>query len=185
MRLYSTEIKEDLDRADTEYSRYLDDHISNVVKGFDWIKEHTPELLEGTTTNLETEIKNHDASKYDPIEYNAYDDYFYGHYGDKKPPEVEYFFDIAWNHHQKNNPHHWQYWVVLKDSGEMVPLDMDYESIIHMICDWWSFSWKSGNLYEIFDWYKKNKANQTMSKQTKEIVEQTLEHIKNKLEELK
>ena len=74
---------------------------------------------------------------------------------------------------------------MLKDSGGIVPLDMDYESILHMICDWWAFSWKSGNLTEIFDWYEKNKTNQIMSDKTREILEQTLEHIKNKLEELK
>lgn len=175
-------IKEEFEKADSAYNKYLYDHISNVMKGYEWIKEHTPELLEGTTPNLEAELINHDASKYDDIEYDAYNEYFYG---DKKTPEIEYNFDVAWNHHQKNNPHHWQYWVVLKDSGGMVPLDMDYESIIHMICDWWSFSWKSGNLHEIFDWYKKNKANQTMSDKTRDVLEQTLEHIKNKLEELK
>lgn len=177
-------IFEKLNESSTQYDVYLSEHISNVVKGFEWIRENAPELLEGTTPNLEIEIENHDASKYSDEEYDAYDNYFYGHYSDDMKSQVEYDFDVAWNHHQKNNPHHWQYWVVLKDSGGMVPLDMDYESIIHMICDWWSFSWKSGNLYEIFDWYKKNKANQTMSKQTKEIVEQTLEHIKNKLEEI-
>ena len=33
-------------------------------------------------------------------------------------------------------------------------LEMPYDYIIEMICDWWSFSWQSGNLYEIFKWYE-------------------------------
>lgn len=175
------QVREDLEKADSAYHKYLAEHIANVMKGYEWIEENAPELLEGTTPNLYNDICNHDASKYDDIEYDAYNEYFYG---DKKTPEVEYNFDVAWNHHQKNNPHHWQYWVVLKDSGDIIPLDMDYESILHMICDWWAFSWKSGNLTEIFDWYEKNKANQTMSDKTRDILEQTLDHIKKKLNEV-
>lgn len=173
---------ESLNESSSAYDKYLNEHITNVMRGYKWIKENTPELLEGTTPNLEFDIEHHDASKYDTIEYNAYDEYFYGN---NKSKEVDYNFDLAWNHHQKNNPHHWQYWVLLKDEGEIVPLDMDYESILHMICDWWAFSWKSGNLYEIFDWYKKNKEKQIMSKKTRKIVEEVLEFIKKKLDDLK
>ena len=31
---------------------------------------------------------------------------------------------------------------------------MPYDYILEMICDWWSFSWQSGDLYEIFKWYE-------------------------------
>ena len=103
-------IFEKLNESSTQYDIYLSEHISNVVKGFEWIRENAPELLEGTTPNLEIEIENHDASKYSDEEYDAYDNYFYGHYSDDMKSQVEYDFDVAWNHHQKNNPHHWQYW---------------------------------------------------------------------------
>ena len=70
-------VKEDLAKADSSYNKYLSDHISNVIKAFEWIQEYAPELLEDTTLNLENEIRNHDASKYDDIEYDAYNDYFW------------------------------------------------------------------------------------------------------------
>ena len=178
------EIFEALNKTEesSKYDAYLKEHISNVKLGYKWIKENLPDLLNGATPNLKSEIDNHDKSKYSEEEYKAYDDYFYG---DTKSKEVDYNFDLAWNHHQKNNPHHWQYWVLLKDEGETVPLDMDYDSILHMICDWWSFSWKSGNLYGIFDWYKKNKEKQIMSKKTRKVVEEVLDTIKKKLDDLK
>ena len=135
-----------------------------------------------TSTGIANPIKEIGEVSYSEEEYKAYDDYFYG---GTKSKEVDYNFDLAWNHHQKNNPHHWQYWVLLKDGGETVPLDMDYDSILHMICDWWSFSWKSGNLYGIFDWYKKNKEKQIMSKKTRKTVEEVLDAIKKKLDDLK
>ena len=52
-----------------------------------------------------------------------------------------------------------------------------------MICDWWAFSHKSGNLEEIFKWYKDHKANMIMHKNTKALVEDILDKIKKELKE--
>ena len=52
-----------------------------------------------------------------------------------------------------------------------------------MIGDWWSFSWKTGNLYEIFDWYDTHKNRMILSEHTRELVEEILEKIKVKLDE--
>ena len=50
-----------------------------------------------------------------------------------------------------------------------------------MICDWWSFSWKNGDLYEIFDWYEQHK-NIILSEHTKHMVDQILNMIKSTLD---
>ena len=42
-------------------------------------------------------------------------------------------FNVAWNHHQKNNPHHWQYWILTNSDGSTKVLDMPYENIIEMM----------------------------------------------------
>lgn len=52
-----------------------------------------------------------------------------------------------------------------------------------MICDWWSFSWKSGNLYTIFDWYDEHKNYMILSDDTRKIVEDILSKIKEVLDE--
>ena len=62
------------------------------------------------------------------------------------------------------------------DEGTTV-LDMPYNYIIEMICDWWSFSWKTGDLFSIFDWYAENKKNMKLSKRTRDTVEDILDKL--------
>lgn len=126
-------------------------------------------------------IRKHDASKYDREEYEAYDAYFYGN----QSYEVVEDFKYAWLHHIHNNPHHWQYWILNNDDpdeGEVI-LDMPDCYIIEMICDWWSFSWKKGNLDEIFAWYDERKDYMKMSKYTHMKVKYYLKLIKDNLNE--
>ena len=61
---------------------------------------------------------------------------------------------------------------------------MPYNYIIEMICDWWAFSWNSGNLNEIFDWYDEHKDYMKLSEKTHKMVEDILSKIKDKLDGL-
>lgn len=165
------------------YNQYLEDHIRDVLNAYWWLKHNLPEVTYMVDDiELFNNIKNHDDSKYSRDEYDAYDDYFYGK---DKGPDVKKAFDYAWLHHIHNNPHHWQYWVLVNDEAAegIVALDMPYHYIIEMICDWWSFSWKTGNLREIFKWYDEHK-NMKLSDKTRETVEDILGKIKDKLDEL-
>ena len=85
-------------------------------------------------------------------------------------------------HHIHNNPHHWQHWVLLRDDGDIETLDMPMHYIIEMICDWWSFSWNDGDLFEIFTWYGANKDIIKLSTWTKITVENILDMMKTILE---
>lgn len=67
----------------------------------------------------------HDWSKFLPAEWFPYVEYFYGSkYEDSKTyndiadaKQVrQEAFDRAWLHHQRMNPHHWQYWVLMDDN---------------------------------------------------------------------
>lgn len=167
-----------------QYDNYLKQHIGNVGKGLDWIETNLPELLK--TENI-IDLRNqicldHDLSKSTIAEYDAYDEYFYGR---NKSYEVVNNFQHAWLHHIHRNPHHWQYWVLINDDpGEgMVVLDMPYDYIIEMICDWWAFSWNKGNLYEIFSWYDAHKDYMKLSDKTRKTVEDILGKIREKLDE--
>ena len=123
---------------------------SIIERTENWLKEHNI-----ISEDLVTQLNLHDASKYTPAEYDAYDKYFYG----DKTKKVEENFNIAWLHHIHNNPHHWQHWVLVNDEDGPRALEIPKEYVIEMICDWWAFSHKSGNLYEIFDWYKYHRRN--------------------------
>lgn len=165
-----------------KYDNYLAQHKGNVRKGFEWIRDNLPELVKGQF-DYEWQIgMAHDASKTDLIEYDAYDRYFYG---GNKSYQVVQDFRIAWLHHQHNNPHHWQYWVLINDDpGEgMIILDMPYNYILEMICDWWAFSWNKGNLDEIFNWYDEHKAYMKLSDKTRRTVEDILDKLSAKLHE--
>lgn len=179
-----------------QYEEYLHQHIGNVQKGYEWLKENLPEVVsvnnyfEETTYygELDEIIAKHDSSKrtklpnadeyYDlKCEYDAYANYFYG----EQTEEVTAAFDRAWLAHIHANPHHWQHWMLQNDEDGLILLDMPYVFIIEMIADHWSFSWKTGNLYEIFDWYEKNKAGILISDKTRKTYENILMKIKHKL----
>ena len=188
---------EDMDE-NNEYNEYLTTHINNVKRGYEWLKENLPEVVSEDNCiqevtyygTLEEIINKHDHSKYNKLpdaneyydlkcEYDAYADYFYG----EKTEEVKTTFELAWLAHIHANPHHWQHWMLQNDEDGLKLLDMPYVFIIEMICDWWSFSWKSNNLYVIFDWYDKHKEGILLSDKTREVVQNILEKIKTKLDE--
>ena len=122
----------------------------------------------------------HDKSKSDDDEYYAYDEFFYSK---DQSFGVKQRFKYAWLTHIHKNPHHWQYWVLNNDdTGEEI-LDMINCFIIEMICDWWSFSWKNGNLFEIFEWYNERKALMKLSDKTRSSVEDILGKMHDKLTE--
>ena len=194
MYIENKHLFEDLDN---QYNQYLDQHIGNVQQGYDWLKENLPEILSEDNYVHETSyygeldeiIEQHDKSKYNKIpnaenyydlacEWDAYNDYFYG----EKTPEVESSFNKAQLAHIHANPHHWQHQLLQHDDEGLEALEMPYVFTIEMICDWWSFSWKSDNLYEIFDWYDKHRSSIIFNSKTREVVQSILDKIKEKLD---
>lgn len=135
------------------YDDYLKRHISAVNTCY--------KLLTGE------ELPAHDSSKYSEDEYVAYDGFFYGGHTE----EVKKAFNYAWNHHQKTNPHHWQYWVLINDDEGIVCLDMPERYINEMVADWGAFSLIKEEHEEIVRWYEKHKAGIMLSSATREIVE--------------
>lgn len=162
-----------------QYDSYLSNHINNVKKGLDWMIENIPEIFKIDPISLSMIISHHDESKYSDEEYFAYCEYFYG----EKTPEVEDEFDLAWLHHQHNNPHHWQHWLLREDDGDMKALEMPEIYIIEMVCDHWAFSWAKNDLYEIFNWYKENKPKMLLHPNTQQRYEEILDKLKTKLDE--
>ena len=167
------------------YNEYLIEHKSNVLKGFDWLSKNLPDIFINDQIKSRCEwlcANAHDQSKYDKEEYDAYDKYFYGN----RSYEVVQNFNYAWLQHIHKNPHHWQHWILINDDSYLgiVALEIPLNYIIEMICDWWSFSWRSGNLYEIFDWYAKHRDGMQMNDTSRKIVEDILNKIRTKLDDI-
>lgn len=157
-----------------EYDRILDEHSKNVKKAFYWIRKSLPEILvEIPGVDYELMILLHDDTKTIPSQYNAYDEYICGTH---KKDTIQKFRYARLEHHQMNG-HHWQHWIYHSSEGERIILDMPYEFIIEMICDWWSFGWRDGDLFQIFDWYEENKKKIKLSKRTRDTVEDILNKL--------
>lgn len=164
----------------TEYEDYILTHVNDVVRAYYWLLSKFPNLFLGLDIDaLTMQVESHDSSKWGTDEFYPYAEYFYG---DSKTDRVKDAFNEAWLHHLHNNPHHWQHWVLINDDDGTQALPMPITDIIEMICDHWSFSWKTGNLYEIFKWYDEHKATMILHDDTREFYESTLDMIKEVLD---
>lgn len=169
-----------------KYDEYILEHKANVTKAFDWISKNLPEIFPDEATKSEIEwlcTSAHDQSKYNPDEYDAYDKYFYGN---NRSFEVVNNFKLAWLIHIHKNPHHWQYWILVNDESDLgiEYLEIPFIYIVEMICDWWSFSWKTGNLYEIFDWYAKHRDGMKINDDSRKKIEEILNLMRTKLDDV-
>lgn len=169
-----------------QYDQYLANHRANVKRGFDWLCENLSDVTNDISDAAWQIEFAHDKSKDEEDEYNAYDAYFYGN---NRSYKVVQDYQKAWLIHIHRNPHHWQYWILIHDdmeNGELETiLEMPYDYIVEMICDWWAFSWANGNLYEIFNWYAEHSKFMKLAPRTRETVEDILDKIKNRLDIVK
>ncbi len=162
------------------YNEYIREHQNAVKMAFDWLNKNCSGLTSEDIWNKASELVNkHDLSKYNLDEYEAYDQYFYGN----KSYQATVEFEQAWNLHIHRNPHHWQHWVLIHDDPNKpyTYLEMPEEYVIEMFCDWWSFSWRKGNLYEIYSWYEEHKITMMLNVSTRAKVELILETVKKVL----
>lgn len=163
-----------------QYQEYLRDHIQNVKNAWEWMRERLYTLGWNADSEwMNAQINLHDNSKYGREEFAPYDAYFYG---SNRSSRVAENFNRAWLHHIHHNPHHWQHWVLIQDDGPVGALEMPENYVYEMIADWWSFSWKKGNLREIFGWYEENKGNMLLHEKTRRLVETILEEMKTELD---
>lgn len=95
--------------------------------------------------------------------------------------EAKAAFDAAWNHHQKCQPHHWQYWLLTMDSGETVPTPMPEKFIREMVADWIGAGWAIRNCKSLDEavrgsreWYSANSNKMRLSQRTRSRVEELL-----------
>lgn len=166
-----------------EYNEYLSKHVGAVQKAAEWMADNLA-IVQGMTDEekyaFEQAVRKHDDSKWQVQEYVPYYAYLYG-----KPDEDA--FNRAWLHHIHNNPHHWQHWLLMNDDGKyrepdkVIPLEMPEVCALEMVADWWSFSWRSGNLTEMFGWYEDHRENIILHQNTRKFVESVLSEIREKL----
>lgn len=122
--------------------------------------------------------KTHDLSKFRPSEFFPYVEHFYGEdkkeYSDFHEPGEDIVFDTAWLKHIHRNPHHWQYWVLKEDSGEVKTIPMTNRYRKEMLCDWRGAGKAQGKGDNTVGWYKENKDKMILHPDTRQWIEDQL-----------
>lgn len=129
----------------------------------------------------------HDMSKFKPSEWFPYVEAFYGvygynwrdidQYGIRKNIRVMEDFDRAWLFHQKRNPHHWQYWVLIKDNEPSLCIEMPRSYALEMIADWMGAGRAITGKWEVKEWYAKNREKIKLHDNTEDRVDLILEYL--------
>lgn len=135
----------------------------------------------------------HDISKFLPDEFIPYSKYDFSKFG-KNDKGLQQSFDEAWLKHQKRNKHHWQYWVLMNDSGGVIrhkklpnavnyfegefkqveALPMPDRYIKEMVADWRGAGRAYGNS-DTRGWYLSNKYKIVLHPSSQSMVESLLE----------
>lgn len=169
MRIIKREMLSD---KELEYWDYVKGHIDNVKRAWGVFKKlrKTQNLLSDDFLYhlIESAILVHDQSKLSEMEFTGYRQWFYSDNGETTSHEA---FLRAWNYHQNENKHHWEYWVLPRPEGNTA-LDMPLVYIIEMMMDWAAMSHKFDNLPS--EWYDNNKEKIQMHEATRQFVEEWL-----------
>lgn len=116
----------------------------------------------------------HDWTKFLPGEWKPYALSFNGPWDyDSRPQWLKNAFDAAWNHHQKRNKHHWQYWLLVNDEDGTYPLPMPDKYRCEMLADWRGAGRAYGNP-DTKGWYQGNKDKIQLHPETREWIERML-----------
>lgn len=131
----------------------------------------------------------HDWTKFTPGEWFPYVNYFYG----PKRPDLsgktgynhqlhqdDTDFNYAWNHHQKANSHHWQWYILNYDDGRTMVLKMRTADMKEMLADWRGAG-KAQGKPNTWEWYEANKDKMQLHPDTRawvvaELAEQKRHH---------
>lgn len=123
----------------------------------------------------------HDLSKFRPDEWGPYAEYFYGEARKLPKPEdyplwgdVKAAEEMAWLLHQRRNPHHWQYWVLIDDDGTVTALQMPDKYLYEMIADWRGAGRAITGKWGALEWYEANKEHINLHEITRLDVETCL-----------
>lgn len=147
-------------KSNLDYLKYLIKHKYNVYKA--GIKLRVPLW----------QLIIHDWSKFLPSEWIPYRNHFYSH-----EKEKEGSFHRAWLYHQKRNPHHWQYWILIFDTQELPvkAVEMPERYTKEMVADWIGAGCAIQGHDDIRDWYAKNKGHMTLHPETRVLVDRLIE----------
>lgn len=150
------------DKVRREYTHRLEAHIEAVQEAGRMLGVN------------ETQLQEHDRSKWSPEEFGPYALHFCG----GGAPDLFY---LAWLHHIHHNPHHWQYWIFpdgftpkgTNVEDGVVPMPGSYA--LEMVADWMGASKVYTSSWDMADWLTKNKPRIIVHSQTGMFLDEILD----------
>ena len=152
---------------ETQYMKYIKDHISRVKKSFDErgpMLQRVMNLTHEEMSDLAARVAKHDDSKFSNEEFPQYRNWFYPAENEMKNDSD---FAKAWEHHYKTNDHHPEYWVVNGVANEMSRV-----AVAEMILDWEAMSRTFGGNPR--SWYATSKSKFVFNPKTEFLVDRAL-----------
>lgn len=155
-----------------KYINYIDNHRINIDLAFeemvmcpdtqwmDWSEDFCVELKE--------RIDVHDDSKYEDEEFEAYRKNFYPINDEEKEDNKE-AFDKAWEHHWKNNRHHWE---ARQNDPEEIMTKRIILDCIENVLDWMAMGYKFGD--RPYQYYEKVKDEIKLPKCQRNFIEKLI-----------
>jgi hypothetical protein len=146
-------------------------------------------------------LLTHDLSKFSRAEWGPYVEWFYGREDGKgwrnAPSKVvrtetrytitqtspfivefrakrEAEFQAAWQHHYRNNSHHWEYWLFKNEANEDEARQMGWYDRLEMIADWKAAGLAIHGRDDVVEFYDKNKDRMNIHPQTRLWVEEMI-----------
>jgi hypothetical protein len=118
----------------------------------------------------------HDLSKiFSLTEYLYYIKTFYTK--DKRKEESKEVDNYGWLEHQRNNKHHWQYWIMYFDNGDFFPLKIPKKYLLEMMADWCAAEKTRYGVADYDKFYEKNKNKMFINKETREEIVEIIKNI--------
>lgn len=150
-----------------EKYRDINKHRDQVKMAYSWLKKaKLPSLIisEDTDKVIMHSIRHHDED----VRSSA---------GQDIKNDIEYLW-----HLHKNN-HHWQYWMLIDDEDGIILLDMPFNCIVEMICDWMAPYMGNGKIREFLEWYDEHRNYMSLSQNTRKIINSIIGDIRRFLDE--
>lgn len=153
-----------------EYLDYVKEHVLNVRKAWEDVKVKCEDMRfmwdDFYYFSIEDSVDYHDVSKLSEYEFVQYRKDFYQANNESK-------FDMAeaWEHHKKENPHHWETWSSMK-WGNNPTWEVH---CVHMVLDWIAMGYKFGDTAR--DYYLKNKERINFPEHVERFINQIFERV--------
>lgn len=157
-----------------KYLRYIDNHRMNIDLAFDEMVQNQAmqewfTWTEDFCCKLKERVLTHDISKYEDEEFNAYRRYYHPIDKFEKILAIN-DFNKAWEHHWKNNRHHWQ---ARQEDPELEHLDEDTAlDCLENVLDWMAMGYQFHD--RPYQFYEKHKNEIKLPKCQKDFIEKVI-----------